>query len=281
MSLELMHRPIAALVPPEFPDKSATLAVRACTAGGPVCNGLHIAGAMKPTLPILVVLTTCGGAPSPTPVTLAQAPSASSAPSVSAPTARTALDTCDVGPAVAPVARDERKPPTAGVMTEQAALAKRLYDSEKWSEAAAALERVESGDTGDDEGNKQLAAYHKAAALYRMERFDDSYKAFRAIARNRSHLKQRETVLWLTKLARDQSQLVDPADFGFYAREDIAMFDNSAQREVYEDLLFLLGRSRMRSRELDEAEKLLAAVPPSSRFGARAQQCVEAVRRAR
>ena len=75
--------------------------------------------------------------------------------------------------------------------------------------------------------------------------------------------------------------MADPADFSFYTREDIAMFHNDSQRELYDDLSFLLGRARMRSRELDDADALLAAVPPTSRFGARAAECREVVRRSR
>jgi hypothetical protein len=56
-------------------------------------------------------------------------------------------------------------PPVAGQMTEQAAQAKRLFDGEKWGDAASALYRVYKGETGDDEGNKQLAQYHLAIAL--------------------------------------------------------------------------------------------------------------------
>ena len=48
---------------------------------------------------------------------------------------------------------DNSPPPQAGQMTEQAAQAKRLFDGEKWQEAALALDRVRKGETGDDEGN--------------------------------------------------------------------------------------------------------------------------------
>jgi len=41
-------------------------------------------------------------------------------------------------------------PVTAGQMTEEAATAKRLFDGERWSEAALGLYRVYKGETGDD-----------------------------------------------------------------------------------------------------------------------------------
>ena len=44
---------------------------------------------------------------------------------------------------------------SAGQMTEEAAAAKRLFDKERWAEAATALFRVIAGETGDDPGNQQ------------------------------------------------------------------------------------------------------------------------------
>ncbi|MEO8796704.1 MAG: hypothetical protein ABI551_02365, partial [Polyangiaceae bacterium] len=70
-------------------------------------------------------------------------------------------------PAQKPV--DNSPPPQAGQMTEAAAQAKRLFDGEKWQDAAIALDRVRKGETQDDEGNKQLAQYHLAIALYRLK----------------------------------------------------------------------------------------------------------------
>jgi len=67
------------------------------------------------------------------------------------------------GAAAKPV--DNSPPPVAGQMTELAAQAKRLFDGEKWQEAALALYRVYKGETGDDEGNKQLAQCHLAICL--------------------------------------------------------------------------------------------------------------------
>ncbi len=193
---------------------------------------------------------------------------------------RGVLETCDLGPLAARPSREERKVPTLGQMSEEAARAKRLYDAEKWPDALKALQRVAGGAAGDDEGNRQIADYHVAIALYRLQRVADSAKAFEAIARNRDHVKNRETMIWLAKIADERPELLDPSDFDLYTREDISRFDNPNQREVYGDLAFLVGRARMRSRELGEAEQLLIAVPANSRFGARAQECLSVVRHA-
>src|SRR5262245_55596369 len=60
-------------------------------------------------------------------------------------------------------------PVQAGQMTEEAANAKRLFDTERWSESALGLYRVYKGETGDDAGNRQVAQYQLALALYRLK----------------------------------------------------------------------------------------------------------------
>ena len=94
-------------------------------------------------------------------------------------------------------------------MTEEAANAKRLFDTERWSEAALGLYRVYKGETGDDGGNRQVAQYHLAIALYRLKFFQASYGIFSEIADKPNHLKFAETLLWLSKLA---TQLPEPAE---------------------------------------------------------------------
>ena len=78
---------------------------------------------------------------------------------------------------------DTGPPPTAGQMTEPAAQAKRLFDGEKWLDAALGLYRVYKGDTHDDEGNKQLAQYHLAIALYRLKFYQAAYCILREMPR--------------------------------------------------------------------------------------------------
>ena len=83
----------------------------------------------------------------------------------------------------------------AGQMTEEAAQAKRLFDGEKWADAMNALERVASGETGDDLGNRELAEYHLAIAFERMQDYEPAADLFSAIARVHTHLKFREASL--------------------------------------------------------------------------------------
>jgi len=157
--------------------------------------------------------------------------------------------------------------PTPGQMTEEAAQAKRLFDGTKWPEAALALKRVVAGETGDDEGNKQIAQYQLAIALYNMKFYQASYGIFSDIAGKPSHNKFKETLLWLARLA---IQLPEPADIvervGKYDREELERFNNPQQKNLYWQLNYLLGRYKYRARSYDEAIDLFGKVDKKSPY---------------
>jgi hypothetical protein len=167
----------------------------------------------------------------------------------------------------APKAADTGPAPVAGQMTEQAAQAKRLFDGEKWGDASLALYRVYKGETGDDEGNKQLAQYHLAISLYRLKFYQAAYGIFSEIADKPNHLKFNETLLWLAKLATD---LPEPADIvervGKYNDAAIEKFNNQNQRELYWQLNYLLGRYKYRNRQYEDALRLFSKVSRESKY---------------
>lgn len=163
---------------------------------------------------------------------------------------------------------DVGPPPEPGQPTEEAAQAKRLFDSNaKWSEAALALKRVVSGETGDDEGNKQIAQYHLAIALFNLKFYQASYGIFSDISAKPNHLKFKETLLWLARLA---TQLPEPADIvervGKYDREELSRFKNPQQFPLYWQLNYLLGRYKYRARSYDEAIELFKEVDKKSPY---------------
>jgi hypothetical protein len=166
-----------------------------------------------------------------------------------------------------PKAADNGPAPVAGQMTEQAAQAKRLFDGEKWGDASLALYRVYKGETGDDEGNKQLAQYHLAISLYRLKFYQAAYGIFSEIADKPNHLKFNETLLWLAKLATD---LPEPADIvervGKYNDAAIEKFNNQNQRELYWQLNYLLGRYKYRNRQYEDALRLFSKVSRESKY---------------
>ncbi len=167
---------------------------------------------------------------------------------------------------------DNSPPATAGQPTEAAAQAKRLYDREKWWDAAKALYRVSTGETGDDEGNKQIAQFNLAKALYKLKFYQGAYSIFSEIADRPNHLKYNETLLWLAKLATD---LPEPADIiervGKYNEEHVAKFNNKEQQEIYWQLNYLLGRYRYRNGQFPEGLALLDKVDRRSKYYVQAQ----------
>jgi hypothetical protein len=182
-------------------------------------------------------------------------------------------------PAAAPTGKkkpakvvDNSPPATAGQPTEAAAQAKRLYDREKWWDAAKALYRVSTGETGDDEGNKQIAQFNLAKALYKLKFYQGAYSIFSEIADRPNHLKYNETLLWLAKLATD---LPEPADIiervGKYNEEHVAKFNNKEQQEIYWQLNYLLGRYRYRNGQFPEGLALLDKVDRRSKYYVQAQ----------
>ena len=166
----------------------------------------------------------------------------------------------------------EQGPVVAGQMTEEAAAAKKLFDRERWNEAAQALFRVVNGETSDDPGNKQLAQYYLAIALYRLKFYQASYALFSQIADNKNHLKFKETLLWLAKLA---TQLPEPADIiervGKYSDDQVARFDNEQQRDLFWQLNYMLGRYKYRNRQYEEAIRLFQKVDRKSEYYVKSQ----------
>ncbi len=167
---------------------------------------------------------------------------------------------------------EDEGPVTAGQMTESAAQAKRLFDAERWGEAALLLKRVVDGDTNDDAGNRQLAQYHLAIALYRLQFFQTSYDIFKEIAEHPNHLKFKDTLLWLAKLA---TQLPEPADIigavGKYSKDQLNRFNNDQQRDLYFQLNYLLGRSNYRKRDWQGAIDLFSNVKQESPYFVKSQ----------
>ena len=167
---------------------------------------------------------------------------------------------------------DASGPATAGTPSDAAQQAKRLYDKEKYWDAAKALFRVYSGETGDDDGNKEIAQFDLAKALYKLKFYQASYSIFSEISDKPNHLKYNETLLWLAKLATD---LPEPADIiervGKYNEEHVAKFDNNEQQELYWQLNYLLGRYRYRNGKFPEALALFDKVNRKSKYYVEAQ----------
>jgi tetratricopeptide (TPR) repeat protein len=160
----------------------------------------------------------------------------------------------------------------AGQMTEEAAAAKRLFDKDRYAEAAVSLYRVVAGETGDDPGNQQLSQYYLAVSLYKLKFYQASYALFSLISMQKTHLKFRETLLWLAKLA---TQLPEPADIiervGKYSDEEVARFNNPQQKDLFWQLNYMLGRYKYRNRDYEDAIRLFQKVDVESPYYVQSQ----------
>ncbi|HVW23946.1 MAG TPA: hypothetical protein VHC69_01160 [Polyangiaceae bacterium] len=160
----------------------------------------------------------------------------------------------------------------AGQMTEEAAAAKRLFDKDRYADAAVALYRVVAGQTGDDPGNQQLAQYYLAVSLYKLKFYQASYALFSLISMQKGHLKFNETLLWLAKLA---TQLPEPADIiervGKYSDDEVARFNNPQQKELFWQLNYMLGRYKYRNRQYEDAVRLFQKVDQESPYYVQSQ----------
>jgi hypothetical protein len=232
---------------------------------------------------LALALAACPSPAAPS-VTITPPPSAQPVASTPPPVAPAAGDLpsslqCAQGDLGAPIPNGRSgvapEKPTAGQMTEQSAQAKRLFDGEHWAEAAVALEAIANGQSGDDEGNKQIAEYHRAIALYRAKRSSESYAAFHRIAQNLGHVKHTETLLWIAKFVTDEPALVHLQDFSFYTKDDVDRFHNAEQSDLWAMLVYLLGRERLQEGAKAEARQLFAAVPTSHPFARYAKKCLE------
>jgi hypothetical protein len=85
--------------------------------------------------------------------------------------------------------RREEGPAVAGPRSRAAEQAERLFKAERWAEAAEALRRVARGETDDDQGNRQIAEYRLAIALYRLGFYHASYHILSEIADRPTHLR--------------------------------------------------------------------------------------------
>jgi hypothetical protein len=163
-------------------------------------------------------------------------------------------------------------PPGMGQMTEEAARGKHLFDNARWEQASLMLKRAADGETGDDEGNRELAQYRIAIALFNMKLFQTSYAIFSDIAAKSKHVKHSESLLWLARLA---VLMPEPADVvgrvGKYSQEELTRFGSSDRRELLAQLNTMLGRYHVRNRNYEPAATVLAEVDAKSKFFVRAQ----------
>ncbi len=192
-------------------------------------------------------------------------------------------DTCAAGigarfPALLSGTRpgDTDASPPMGQMSEAAAHAKRLFDSERWAEAVEALQLVAAGQTGDDLATRQLAEYHLAISLYRLKSYRGAADLFVAIRAAPSHLKRAESLLWVGRLALDGTCPIDRVmhTLAKATDEEIARFDNPQQRALHAGLLHARARAELDLGDRSRAALDFRRVLGDERLGSTAQACL-------
>ncbi len=159
-------------------------------------------------------------------------------------------------------------PPAEGPPSEALANALRLYQQERYQEACVQFQRVVEGETGDAPANQQKAQFHLGKCLYHLGFYQSALAVFDEIVeRGNAHLYFRATLQWLAQLA---SQLPEPADIirrvGRYPTEDLDQFNNNENRVLFNQLLFLMGRSKYKDGAYDDAITLFRRVQRNSPF---------------
>ncbi len=159
-------------------------------------------------------------------------------------------------------------PPAEGPPSEALANALRLYQQERYQEASVQFQRVVEGETQDAPANVQKAQFHLGKSLYHLGFYQSALAVFDEIVEaGNHHLYFAATLQWLAQLA---SQLPEPADIvrrvGQYPADAIAQFNNNENRNLYNQLLYLMGRSKYRDGNYDDAIALFRQVQRSSRY---------------
>ncbi|MBK8168912.1 MAG: tetratricopeptide repeat protein [Sandaracinaceae bacterium] len=159
-------------------------------------------------------------------------------------------------------------PPAEGPPSEYLANALRLYQQEKYQEAAVQFQRVVEGETQDAPANVQKAQFFLGKCLYHLRFYQSALAVFDEIGQQgAAHTYFNQTLQWLAQLA---SQLPEPAGIiekvGRYGVDQLEQFNNSESADLYNQLLYLMGRFKYSQGEFDEAIALFQRVAANSRW---------------
>jgi hypothetical protein len=158
-------------------------------------------------------------------------------------------------------------PPAEGPPSEALANALRLYQQEKYQEAAVQFQRVVEGETQDAPANVQKAQFFLGKCLYHLRYYQSALAVFDEISQQgQAHLFFGQTLQWLAQLA---SQLPEPAGIiekvGRYGADQLEQFNTSESADLYNQLLYLMGRYKYGQGEFEQAVELFQKVSPRSR----------------
>lgn len=161
-------------------------------------------------------------------------------------------------------------PPAEGPPSEALANALRLYQQEAYREAAVQFQRVVEGQTRDAPANVQKAQFFLGKCLFHLRFYQSALSVFEEIVQQGgSHTYFQATLQWLAQLSRE---LPEPAGIigltGHYgdSLEVLSEFNTTETRDLYYELLYLMGRHWYAQGEFTAARRFFLEVGPESRY---------------
>jgi hypothetical protein len=159
-------------------------------------------------------------------------------------------------------------PPAEGPPSETLANGLRLYTQESYEEAAVQFQRVVEGQTQDAPANVQKAQFFLGKSLYHLQFYQSALAVFDEVSEmGHGHLYFDQTLQWLAQLA---SQLPEPAGIidkvGRFGVEQLGQFNTADNEALYNQMLYLMGRSKYNQGEFDQAIDLFKQVDSRSKY---------------
>jgi TolA-binding protein len=164
-------------------------------------------------------------------------------------------------------------PPAEGPPSEALANALRLYTQDRYQEASVQFQRVVEGETPDAPANVQKAQFFLGKCLYHLHYYQSALAVFDEVSeQGRNHLFFDQTLQWLAQLA---SQLPEPAGIidkvGRFGVDQLEQFNNKDNADLYNQLLYLMGRSKYNQGEFDKAIELFGKVDKDNKWFVKAR----------
>ncbi len=159
-------------------------------------------------------------------------------------------------------------PPAEGPPSEALANALRLYQQERYMEASVQFQRVVEGETQDAPANVQKAQFFLGKSLYHLRFYQSALAIFDEITQQgQGHNYFGQTLQWLAQLA---TQLPEPAGIiekvGRYGVDQLEQFNTAESADLYNHLIYLMGRHKYNQGEFDEAISLFQRVDRQSDY---------------
>lgn len=159
--------------------------------------------------------------------------------------------------AAAPVAVPEETEPS-----EVLANALRLYQAQNYSAAAVEFQRVMDGESEDGPGNKQRAQFFLGKCFYQLRYYQSAFSVFDEITQAAAgHRYFNESLQWLAQLAYQLPETAGVIErIGRYGVQHLEQFNTPETRDVYMQLIFLMGRYQYGQGEFQEAVDLFGRI---------------------